>query len=736
MLKPRIRENAFVCPSCNSPTPLSTGEGADATSSLVCADCDGSYSLGKSIRPETPDEGETGYEDSPFKDRLVFVPWPWVIGQGIANVLRYVNVHLVSVASVVVGVIALLFGAWWESGLRPTSGVGWVEVGVALLAIVVLVFLIAHRSFDKIPPSDYARSVLEGRRVDGQFRWVAWRMHQLCTSFLSTRYLRGVPLRRLEKLGVEIGTMIEKAQERKEPASKILELVRTKFGRRLQRRYWRLRSLQKSLVKRRRRIQRVLRMKEILAAELDIHHRRLCDHVFRFSPSIFERRSRKYISNWWSIYDGLRAGYIPINRVLELLDENRRIVRRIQRRRNYLRLLTRSSYLFNYVQAFAARSSVRSSLVAYSRGIAQVTRTLQKYRFLRRVFWFLPAGDEAKRRYKTHGRAFKANRGRFIALYLMQRAHPGIDVHRTLHKLCKQAEQWCEAKMALQTTDSESVKKLEKQRVVWRHRADELGVLMPPLLDARGRPAEPTHRFLESSVNAAAETDVQDRLRGFIGLGEGVIAAIDDSQWVMNNRAAHVLRGSWIEGVPTLIVTVGYSKAVRDILKTVVFAMLQPSDRVFVIRPEGAETAGRMMEFELREDRGWFRPLKSPQVGAGEGKLLKALHNTSEPLQVMVLLSGECFDWQGRVVQTAEARKELDKVCKWATDAKIFLVAEGYRFYPDLSEIPGFYRDDLDDIGLYDARKVTDVIGDYFVPDRKELDRYWLRKEGADPPPH
>jgi len=58
-------------------------------------------------------------------------------------------------------------------------------------------------------------------------------------------------------------------------------------------------------------------------------------------------------------------------------------------------------------------------------------------------------------------------------------------------------------------------------------------------------------------------------------------------------------------------------------------------------------------------------------------------------------------------------------VMRWAKGRfKTFLVVEGYKIYDDLTQVPDFFRDDLDAISLAESkREGVIVVGDSFVQD-------------------
>lgn len=226
-------------------------------------------------------------------------------------------------------------------------------------------------------------------------------------------------------------------------------------------------------------------------------------------------------------------------------------------------------------------------------------------------------------------------------------------------------------------------------------------------------------RVPELGLDRGPSTELDQAIPALIDLPQGVVTAIHTSQWEINNNFRGIFERERDGGKPALVVLLGYSNVLRDVVKTVVWKHLGKADRLFVVRLDESDFGTRQMEFELREDREWYRPGDSPQFGVGEGGLLQSLYESEADWRVYVLLDGDCFDLKGRVVQSLDKRRELKRLDKWAKGRiKKFVMVEGYKVYGDLTEVPDFFRDDLDAIGLIDrwAWRLT-VVGDSFVRD-------------------
>ena len=233
------------------------------------------------------------------------------------------------------------------------------------------------------------------------------------------------------------------------------------------------------------------------------------------------------------------------------------------RRANYLLILIGSDYLFECVRAFAWQTSANVSLFMYGKAITEVATRMRRY-----------VTGKTDHEILAHP-AFHADRARLVALCFMQRAHPGMDLHQTLINLCEKAVQWCHAN------------KLEKTG--WEVRL----------------------RLFQNMMKGSNhwETSISEYVEALSSLSREIMAATHNSRWEVIHRCEAFFtawRGS-PDARDTLILTEGYSRMVRDVLKCGIFEHLNADrDRVFVAVDKENELDGRIMEFELREDRRWL----------------------------------------------------------------------------------------------------------------------------------
>lgn len=578
------------------------------------------------------------------------------------------------------------------------------------LAVLTAFYLLCRTAYDRVPPDEYASLVLGGRRAEAMFRWIAWEMYCLCSTFLDSNTVELKAAH--DELSAELRRVRGDPEDPLTTPHSNTELV-NRLGESMKHRdRVRLKldidQLESRLLDLRMNIRRCAAMKTLAANEFGIHHRRLCDHVFRFSPTIFERRVSKYIRNWRTISRAIpRSGraQVPWWRVVDLVDENDRIVKRIRRRANYLRLIVGSTGFFEDVRVFASTTSLRDSLTAYANAMTH--------------FAEMPA----------KGRHALQN-AQLATVYLMQQAHPGIDLHRALLQLCRGGVPWCEARATELAERAEVLDDLAEKdgdpKSKWRDYSAQAKRKQSDLETAAGMWRRCTNVLATIEANAGHSFSLGCPLGVLRDLATLVSVATHNTQWEINRMVeSELLR--WLRDRPNvLIMTYGNSRVVRDVLKCVAMPLLgkqsneKHHDTIFIARTEADEFESRMMAFSLREDRRWYKPGTTAELGYGNDTLLSALIEElkANDVSVMVLLGAESFDPDGRIVQIASAYRQIanlkHKLKSFNTEGDpervLFVaVAESYKLCANLSRDTGFYRDHLDQVALY-PKGIIDLI--------------------------
>lgn len=604
------------------------------------------------------------------------------------------------ISVLVIGVAAGLLHSG-HAGLALITFLGTADVVVLLGAIF---YVMCRMAYDRVPPEEYASLVLGGRRAETMFRWIAWEMYDLCSTFLDANP-------RLKAAQDEVGGELRVLQnDDPRPNSEILARLRKRWTPdRLVRLRTEIEALEKTLLGQRMSVRRCAAMKTLAATELGIHHRRLCDNVFRFSPTIFERRVSKYVRNWRTITRAIEVqhGHVPVGRLVDLIQENERIVKRIHRRSNYLRLIVGSTGFFEDVRVFASTASVGESIAAYASAITRVVEG--------------PASG-------WRGRQQKAQ---LASVYLMQQAHPGIDLHRALRQLCDGGAPWCEERIGELDTRIAFLKgraeEEEDSHPEWQWALDTAKQKRGDLQRHAEMWRECTRvlAIIERNAGHSSTPIASASLEILRDLETLVSAATHNTQWEINRRVEEELL-RWLRDRPNvLIMTYGNSRVVRDVIKCVAMPLLEHksnerhADMIFIARTEADEFESRMMAFTLREDRRWYAPGTTAELGYGDDALLMSLIRDlkDRDLSVMILLGAESFDADGRIVQLASAHKQIARLKKRlrplndADPERVLFVAvaESYKKSADLTRETGLFRDHLDQVALY-PRGIIDLI--------------------------
>jgi hypothetical protein len=600
-------------------------------------------------------------------------------------ILRIVP-YLLSVLGVALAAGALLSG---RVGAKTIAALGTIDI---LLFLLTLFYWMCKTAYDRVPPEEYASLVLGGRKAEEIFRWIAWEMYDVCSNFL------------------DINTRLEAAQdELREKLASLPEdplpnrVIMARLAQRWRKRDRDIDRLERRLLGQRMIIRRCAAMKTLAASEFGIHHRRLCDHVFRFSPTIFERRVSKYVRNWRVIARSIEGqqSHIPMSRLIDLIQENDRIVKRIRRRANYLRLIVGSKGIFEDVRVFASTASLGESLAAYA---SVVTRLATD------------AGHSELRQ-----------TAQLISVYMMRQAHPGIDLHRALTQLCRGGAPWCGERIAELSARAEYLRarmdgdgdpRWDKRRLIADQKREDLERHAAMWRDCT-RVLEAIARHGGHSSDPVASLDVLSNLDTLVS------AATHNTQWEINRNVEKELL-QWLRNRPNvLIMTYGNSRVVRDVLKCVVLPLLEHTtsethaDTIFIARTDADEFESRMMAFSLREDRRWYTPGTTAELGYGDDTLLLSLIKdlSHDDLSVMILLGAESFDRDGRIVQIASAFKQIVRLKKKLARfnrndperVRFVAVAESYKECANLTRDTGFYREHLDQVALY-PKGIIDLI--------------------------
>ncbi|HEX9670069.1 MAG TPA: hypothetical protein VGC93_11365 [Thermoanaerobaculia bacterium] len=407
---------------------------------------------------------------------------------------------------------------------------------------------------------------------------------------------------------------------------------------------------------------RIEAMKLRASKELDIPPRRLCDHVFQYSPSMHRDRLQKYLGLWGELRD-LPMTYADA-KFKDLAAQNNSFANNARRRIRFQEQILCNHDLHGYIVQLASFHSTSGALQTYSEALKSLANVAQK------------CLEHAPRKAKVRERTIEEIERQFQFLYRKQRAHPGFDLHALL---------------------------LRASRLI------NGGAVPSPfehLLEALG--ADSSFRHLLTD----------DVLAQFATLPAQLAALIGKSRKHISSRFESVY-AEWFSDPsrPGYIVSHGYSRTVLSVLKGI--RPPQGSSghpavpRLFFILGEEEDSFDtRVMEFELKEEgtqrRAW-------SFGAGSEHHLLGLLAREDA--VLILLGAECFDSDRRVVHPRGIFRRLDQLVRELSErgirSLVVVVAESYKLHgTSLTSDTTFYGQHFDRIALYDPQWIDLIVTD------------------------
>jgi len=618
---------------------------------------------------------------------------------------------------------------WLEAWLEHLGASSlWILVPAILVTIAALYGLLQFcgwLSARSLPPEDYARLAISGRRAPEIFETIAVQANALCRSFVKGARTVDPLFRRLD-LEVPDGVVPEGSRQEvadrlvgvwrqpkppQDPAlswSSRLRLQAVHAARRVRRRAvrrsaltWgdieaeriiartkRLRKRQDSLLR------RLDALKWTAADELDVPPRRLCDHILQFSPATFRAGVEKYHQNWQEMRDlERRLGRVDLPRFVGLMRQNRRLEQECRTLMDRQRKLLRFADLHEDIHRLAATRSTSGSLQAYARALTALardssTRLGSRQRRGRSLLRELPTLDE-----------------RFRFLYRKQKAHPGFELHallvEVLHTFAEEdlvAAPFCRSVVDAQIAALEAI-------------AD----------DRRKRPLAPLDAPETWSKRLTALTELQTYMNRAIAL----------SRDTMTRAFGEFLR-SW--GTPAhpdaklFLVTSGYSKTVRElVLRTLGAGATEwPAEPcVFLL------LTGEVEEWETRLMRWEFRPLLSRatathpskprtkhrrlcRLAVGDEEMLACLGRKGD--RALFLLGVESIDAEGKMAHPRAAveavRRAVSALRASRVETRVIVAAERYKLNPRRFVETAFFAEQFERPGFYGLDMVDHVVSD------------------------
>jgi hypothetical protein len=537
--------------------------------------------------------------------------------------------------TIALGVISIILAVW--ALLPEVTRETFLPATLLLIAVLPALagFFITFRT---MPATDYAKALVEGQRASTIVLVMSRLIDKLCRRFLRER-------RHSSKLSEQVREALGTPEG---PMPNDLESMIKSF----------LLRIEKLIQSHHRHLRRLEAGKHAAAIELDIHHRRFCDHIVQFSPTIFREGIWNYLDSWRQVRDLLMSPLAPerkkerCNELLARIDE---LEQDCQQRREYQSQLSRFAFLHDAIVGFASSRSASGSLLEYASAVDYMARHYRRRLASTRDLEICL--DEA-----AQCLAF---------LHRKQRAHPGFDLHTLLSALCSRPPR----NAAFDTNvHSLQLSALEVAR-------NDIGA----------------SSLSEQQLDALAQLnlDVQER----VTVARESIALTMHQLFLRSSR-------------PLFVVTNGYSKTVRDVLS---LRPLPGHIRVYLLLQDEAEQLStRIMKSEVKHgSKGSLRRTRG-RVACGNAEMLLSLLGRTH--SVLLLLGAECFDEEGRVAQTHGITTTFSTL---TTEMKrhdipylVVVVAEGYkRLECELASSP-FYTDHFDGVDIYPSGSVDLIISE------------------------
>lgn len=604
--------------------------------------------------------------------------------------------------SIILGLISFVFPIFLLfSNLDSYSGNNGLVLTLSITSVIAVSWIISlylvKISLHKLPPKQFAEIMVGGREVSDSLSTTSYEIWKLCEEFVSFGS-------KITLEGISEKVWGRSSRDKPMPPPEIKNFLHEKSGK-IKLHVEVIRNL---LLAQHYRFQFIYEMKKLLSEELGVPERRLCDYIFQYSPSMARDRLWKYLRNWEEILEIYNHTHDKkvLKRLMGILKENSRIVQQVNKRMHYQLEMLKYSDLHYFVYAFGSEHSTSSSLKKYAKSISYVAAdTLE-----------MLGGKDLSESPKLQKMLF----GRIRFLFFKQRAHPG----HNLHALCRNL-----------LASRKSTTKEEKKRF-----EDQLSVLT--ILSEN-----PTGFLITGNkkMNRALESLKQIHV--------DVIAQIENLREQVNKNFVKKYEDffSKKEGITRYIITHGYSKTVREVIKRGLHEINTAANtfnktsveyqnyirdympKIFLLKPDGekGQFDARLMLYELKEDES-FKTVRD--VFAGPTDYFLGLISRQQKVEVMVLLGAECFDADLRVVHPSGINNSLDEFKKKinagvgypgkghnnnVNKCKVFIVAESYKRVDSLVDAPATYQDHLDRVTLYyQGDLIDDIISDNLVTDQ------------------
>jgi len=551
-----------------------------------------------------------------------------------------------------------------------------------LLGLGIIGILVSGRfALAKADSQLYAKILLSGRSVHEIFYIIAKDIRRTC--------------RKLERL-------LERAPLPFPPDAKRKHSVDTFILR-----------LRRHITQQHKKLKRLERLKKLAANELDIPARRLCDHVFQYSPSIHDNRVRAYLRYWKQVGSGWQSS--------DPLQIHEPYLTNTTKRIEFQDQLVAHQDLHWFIRELASIHSTSGSLQTYVEALGQVART---YLDTVNTYLLFPWERAALK---------KELSDRLLFIIRKQKAHPGFDLHSLLLQY-------------LNTSDEDKGTSASRLNTFLQRVRDHSSRLTVGDSGPLSRTSS-IERRARTLLEDYSDEDIENILEDLVQLPMEISKRIGAMRSEIREQFWGLYR-EWFSGLGNdqlpYVVTHGYSQTVRAVLEPPDReTAAQPSQRwgsstddfkLFFMLPGNEDSLDtRVIEYELKENER-FR--HDRLMAAGPWSILAELLEKGD--RVLIVLGAECFDSKRRVVHARGIADELACFLTKLQDSKhyipavVVVVAESYKARPEtLASDVHFFGQHFDRVDLYPAECIDIIITEkkIYAADAAEDWRKILKKK-------
>ncbi len=572
-------------------------------------------------------------------------------------------------ATIAIGLIAIAISIMIGVGeiYRENTRALLIALAITMIATVflltVLICWAAYAALRTATPDLYANIVLRGKGESQCLRVLAYEMTEGCVGFIDNS-------KHLLSLQAEISNVINEPEE-----------VRSKLAR------WEAQYHQfsKDLLNHAEHLQRLKQLKAVAAEQLDINPERLCQSILSYSPITHAELVIEYNRVCVRMHSECKKaidGSMQTRHLKKANQYSKRCLDIIQTCRDWaaaLKDLFDYDYLHIFVHRIGSKHSTSGAVEEYALALREIaTRQLARLKRLK------DAPEDERQA------ALELGISELKYIFARQKAYPGLDVHTTLRNLCDSS-------------------RYESDAIYIGISARDLDVLAR-ILDWIAREDDLRQYF---SVD---KPGIPDRYKALRQLPDIVSLCLSWSRDLLSDLVTSVF-DCWADDPTKLVIlTHGYSKTVRDVLKEAIPPLGDQQPAIFVTDTSngGAQEASgdaRRMAYALEQKikRKFGADAYTGKIISGDARILSDLRPSG---RLLVILGAECFSSDGKAIHPRGALEMIDGL-KWRrADCLTVVLAENYKLQDIDSLISGSDLLHMQRLDIYAQRHIDMIITD------------------------